>query len=66
LAHELVLISFREGEIMKAVVLAEAITNSILPITEDVAEREVTLPLYPSLRDEDVVLIAKTIQKAVS
>jgi dTDP-4-amino-4,6-dideoxygalactose transaminase len=38
--------------------------NSILPVTEDVAEREVTLPLYPALRDADVVLVAKAVQEA--
>jgi dTDP-4-amino-4,6-dideoxygalactose transaminase len=35
-----------------------------LPVTEDVAEREVTLPLYPALRDADVVLVAKAVQEA--
>jgi dTDP-4-amino-4,6-dideoxygalactose transaminase len=40
--------------------------GSILPITEDVAKREVTLPLYPGLLDADVVLVAKTIQEVVS
>jgi len=28
--------------------------NGFLPVTEDVAQREVTLPLYPSMRNEDV------------
>jgi dTDP-4-amino-4,6-dideoxygalactose transaminase len=41
----------------------------MLPITEEVAEREVTLPLYPSMRDEDVHyvcdVIAKYLQKGV-
>ena len=41
------------------------VKNSILPITEDVAQREVTLPLYPALLDADVVLVAKTIQEVV-
>ena len=40
--------------------------SSILPVTEDVAEREVTLPLYPALRDADVVLVAKAIQDSMS
>ena len=39
----------------------QEITNSVLPVTENVVEREVTLPLYPLMKDEDVVLIAKTI-----
>jgi dTDP-4-amino-4,6-dideoxygalactose transaminase len=44
----------------------QEISNSILPVTEDVAEREVTLPLYPALLDTDVVLVTKTIQEVVS
>ena len=40
----------------------QKIKISALPITDDVAEREVTLPLYPAMRDADVFLIAQTIQ----
>jgi dTDP-4-amino-4,6-dideoxygalactose transaminase len=40
--------------------------NSILPFTEDIAEREVTLPLYPAMLDSDVVLVAKSIQESVT
>jgi dTDP-4-amino-4,6-dideoxygalactose transaminase len=40
--------------------------TSLLPVTEDVAKREVTLPLYPAMHDTDVVLIAKAIQDAIS
>jgi dTDP-4-amino-4,6-dideoxygalactose transaminase len=43
----------------------QKIVNSILPITEDVVEREVTLPLYPSMSNEDVVLVAKAIVQAL-
>jgi dTDP-4-amino-4,6-dideoxygalactose transaminase len=40
--------------------------NSILPVTEDIVEREVTLPLYPTMLDVNVVLVAKTIQDVLS
>jgi dTDP-4-amino-4,6-dideoxygalactose transaminase len=40
--------------------------NSVLPITEDVAMREVTLPLYPTLSDNDVLLVANTIHDVVT
>jgi dTDP-4-amino-4,6-dideoxygalactose transaminase len=42
------------------------ITNSILPVTENVVGREVTLPLYPAMSDEDVLLVVKTIQDVLS
>jgi dTDP-4-amino-4,6-dideoxygalactose transaminase len=32
-----------------------------LPLTEAVAAREVTLPLYPTLRDEDVLTVAEAV-----
>jgi dTDP-4-amino-4,6-dideoxygalactose transaminase len=44
----------------------QEITDAVLPVTEDVVGREVTLPLYPSLSDEDVVLVAKTIREVLS
>jgi dTDP-4-amino-4,6-dideoxygalactose transaminase len=37
-----------------------------LPITEEVASREVTLPLYPALTDEDVLLVVNAISRAFS
>jgi dTDP-4-amino-4,6-dideoxygalactose transaminase len=37
-----------------------------LPVTEDVAKREITLPLYSAMRDEDVVLVADAILDAIS
>jgi dTDP-4-amino-4,6-dideoxygalactose transaminase len=43
----------------------QKITNSILPITEDIVEREVTLPLYPAMSDEDVFTVAKAIALAL-
>jgi dTDP-4-amino-4,6-dideoxygalactose transaminase len=32
-----------------------------MPITETVAKREVTLPLYPSMKDEDVHYVCNSI-----
>jgi dTDP-4-amino-4,6-dideoxygalactose transaminase len=39
--------------------------NHSLPNTEDIAAREVTLPLYPALSDEDVVTVARAIAHAL-
>ena len=36
-----------------------------LPQTEAVASREVTLPLYPSMKDEDVELVVSAVKKAI-
>jgi dTDP-4-amino-4,6-dideoxygalactose transaminase len=36
-----------------------------LPVTEDVAAREVTLPLYPTLTDEQVSLVAQAVQSSL-
>lgn len=36
-----------------------------LPITEAVARREVTLPLYPTLRDEDVFKVAEAVGRTI-
>jgi dTDP-4-amino-4,6-dideoxygalactose transaminase len=36
-----------------------------LPMTEAVAAREVTLPLYPTLRDDDVVMVAEAVGRAL-
>lgn len=36
-----------------------------LSITEDVCGREVTLPLYPLLKDEDVRVVAEAVQKSI-
>ena len=40
--------------------------NSVLPVTDDVAGREVTLPLYPAMKDTDIELVTKAIREAVS
>ncbi len=37
-----------------------------LPVTDAVAEREVTLPLYPMLRDEDVLTVAHTVAQSLA
>jgi dTDP-4-amino-4,6-dideoxygalactose transaminase len=37
-----------------------------LPITEDVASREVTLPLYPMLTDKDILTVVNCISQALS
>jgi len=35
-----------------------------LPVTENVVARQVTLPLYPTLRDEDVSVVVQAVQSA--
>lgn len=35
-----------------------------LPVTEDIASREVTLPLYPTMTDEQVRLVAQAVSQA--
>jgi len=37
-----------------------------LPITEAVAEREVTLPLYPALHDDDVLMVVQAVANALN
>ena len=37
-----------------------------LPVTEDVASREVTLPLYPALADEDILTVVNAISQTLS
>lgn len=37
-----------------------------LPVTEDIARREVTLPLYPALKYEEIDYIAEVIEKFVT
>lgn len=37
-----------------------------LPVTEEVASREVTLPLYPVLTDEDIFLVVNAMSRASS
>lgn len=42
------------------------VTHQSLPVTENVVGREVTLPLYPALRDDDIMTVAKAIREAVA
>lgn len=37
-----------------------------LPVTEDIAQREVTLPLYPDLKFEEIDYIAEVIKNFVT
>ncbi|UCE06329.1 MAG: DegT/DnrJ/EryC1/StrS family aminotransferase [bacterium] len=41
-------------------------SNHSLPVTEDIARREVTLPLYPDLKYEEIDYIADVVRKFVS
>ena len=41
-------------------------SNPSLPITEDIAKREVTLPLYPDLKYDDIDFIVDVIRKFVN
>ncbi len=38
----------------------------VLPVTEDVAAREVTLPLYPTMKDEDVAYVLSSAAAALA
>jgi len=37
-----------------------------LPVTEDVAKREITLPLYPAMSNDDVVVVVSAIQASLN
>lgn len=39
--------------------------NTSLPQTEDVASREVTLPLYPTMEEKDIDLVVKAVKNAL-
>ena len=39
---------------------------SRLPMTEDIAEREVTLPLYPTMTDDDAHVVIESVAKALN
>lgn len=39
--------------------------NYVLAVTEEIASREVTLPLYPTLSDADVEMVARALQKTL-
>jgi dTDP-4-amino-4,6-dideoxygalactose transaminase len=36
-----------------------------LPVTEDVARREVTLPLFPALTEDQVIMVAHAAREAL-
>ena len=40
-------------------------TRASLPVTEEVVAREVTLPLYPGLSENDVLTVAQAVQNAM-
>ncbi len=44
----------------------DQIDRPSLPITEDVVSREVTLPLYPGLSENDVLIVVQAVQKAMN
>ena len=37
-----------------------------LPVTEDVAKREITLPLYPAMSNDDVIVVVSAIQTSLN
>ena len=37
-----------------------------LPVTEDVAKREITLPLYPAMSNDDVVVVVSAVQASLN
>jgi dTDP-4-amino-4,6-dideoxygalactose transaminase len=37
-----------------------------LHVTEDVARREVTLPLYPTLKEDDVLIVVEAVRQSIS
>ena len=39
--------------------------DGFLPVTEDIARREVPLPLYPSMQEEDVHYVCDSIVKYI-
>lgn len=43
----------------------EGTAHGPLPLTEEVAAREVTLPLYPAMRDEQVQWVARAVQESL-
>jgi dTDP-4-amino-4,6-dideoxygalactose transaminase len=42
------------------------VIKPVLPVTEDVALREITLPLFPAMADSDIITVARAVQKALS
>jgi len=46
-------------------VFAEAYSNIVLPLAEDIAVRCLSLPIYPEMTDESVSLVASAIEEAL-
>jgi dTDP-4-amino-4,6-dideoxygalactose transaminase len=44
--------------------MGQSVQNG-LPVTEDVALREVTLPLYPMLSDDQVLMVVQSVKWAL-
>jgi dTDP-4-amino-4,6-dideoxygalactose transaminase len=40
--------------------------GAVLPLTEDIARREITLPLYPMMKEEDVISVVQEIRAILS
>jgi dTDP-4-amino-4,6-dideoxygalactose transaminase len=41
-------------------------TEHFLPLTEEIAPREVTLPLYPAMTDDNVLSVVRAVAQALS
>jgi len=39
--------------------------EGLLPITEEAGRRELTLPLYPGMREEDVHFVAESLREFI-
>ena len=37
-----------------------------LPVTEDIAKREITLPLYPAMSNDDVFAVVSAVQAGLN
>ena len=44
---------------------ADMVHKNALTVTEEVASREVTLPLYPALSNEDILTVVRAVQKSL-
>jgi len=49
----------------KQEVFASACSGITLPVSEDVASRCMSLPVYPEMTDEQVRLVAATVREAL-
>jgi len=44
-------------------IFKEIYPNLKLPITEEISERELTIPLYPSMKEEDINYVIEKIKE---